>query len=259
MKDSILERIRLVKESEDRESLIKYLCPFYEKGGHPDCIGCKKLMGQLEECKKVYLSRIEKYPMDIWDESFDAYEIEKRDNKIPMGEADGMGIHCDSCYMFDKCPYYKKGYDCAIAWDSSVPDTPEEMYDFLLTTQFERVRRAKVFEKIDGGVPDEGLSKEMDRLHSLVEGKANLSREGLSIRLNATGSVDSGGEGILSKIFGGGSSRSLEVREERTLSEKASSVEDIEPIGEVEKPEKVLGNENSKKINRSLSKKIPES
>jgi hypothetical protein len=222
MKDSIETRLKLVKESTEKEDLIKHLCPFFEKGGHPDCISCKKTEEDLEECKEVYLSRITKVPLDLWEPDFDKLIVESR-NKIPLKEIVGIGVNCDSCYMYDKCPLYKSGYICAIDWNDEKPDTPEKFYDFLVDTQFERVRRATVFEKVDGGVPDANLSNEMDRLSGFIADKANLGRERLSISVEASGAARSGG-GILSKIFGGGSTESLPASETKSLPTAAESL-----------------------------------
>ena len=104
--------------------------------------------------------------------------------------------------------------------------------EFLINTQYERVKRAAVFEKIDGGVPDVGLSTEMDRLHDLVASKIEMGRERLSINVEATGAAPSaGGGGILAKLFGGGGTKELP--------EKASTGEFVDAI-EVKESEKLL-------------------
>lgn len=232
MKDSVVERIRLVKEAgDDYELLKKHLCPFYEKGSHPDCVGCSKTEAQLDECKEVYLEQITMRPMDIWTEEFEVFSVEKRD-KVPIGEISGIGINCNSCYMYDKCPMYKKGYECGIEWDSGRPKNPAEFMDFLVEVQYERVNRARVFEKIDGGVPDANLSAEIDRLENFVMNKVEMGRERLSMKIEASGPATSGG-GILSKIFGAKS-------DTPELPEKTESSKDIIDIpSEIVKPESI--------------------
>ena len=213
MKDDIKKRIELVKESDYVEHLVKHLCPFFEIGEHPDCMSCRKTESDVLECKDAYLERITKTPMEIWGPDFDKLLVESR-NKIPIGEIVGIGVNCDSCYMYDKCPMFKSGFECAVDWNDNAPSTPEGFYDFLVSTQYERVRRASVFEKVDGGVPDVNLSNEMDRLSGFVEGKADLSRERFSLSVEATGaSAGSGGGGILAKLFGGGGSTPKELPE----------------------------------------------
>lgn len=200
---TIDERIRLVKSSEGEE-LKKCLCPFFEKGGHIDCKVCMKAESDLEECRDYYLERIVSNPMDIWCEDFDVLKVQPRET-IKAEEVTGIGISCDSCYMYDKCPLYKKGYACGIEWSANKPQTATEFMDFLIDTQFDRVKRAAVFEKVDGGVPDANLSGEMDRLHGFVASKIDMGRDRLSISVEAKSGASSGG-GILAKLFGGGGS-----------------------------------------------------
>lgn len=231
--DSISERIKYVKESDDREHLIKHLCPFYQLGKHPDCPTCAQTEDDLATCKEVYLSRIGKFPMDIWEESFDRFLVEER-NKVSAKEIVGIGVNCDSCYMYDKCPMFKRGHVCGIDWMEDVPKTPEEFFDFLVTTQYERVKRASIFEKVDGGVPDRNLSDEMDRLSGFVAGKAELNRERLSIKFDAS-APSGGGGGILAKLF---STPSLSASESKGITEH-SSVEDVTPVEDIPIIEKI--------------------
>lgn len=238
MKESIEKRISLVKESDDKEHLIKHLCPFYQKGGHPDCITCPQNEDKVLECKEYYLSRIVKIPMDIWEEDFDRNLVQAR-NKLPMSEIVGIGINCDSCYMYDKCPLFKAGYECAINWEENRPETPEKFYDFMINTQYERVRRASVFEKVDGGVPDAGLSGEIDRLNGLVMSKVNVNRERFSLNIEAS-SPASGGGGILAQLFGGGK-KELPTAELTTLPEKTpeTAIEEAVVIESTRRKERV--------------------
>ena len=76
--------------------------------------------------------------------------------------------------MSEKCPLCKPGYECGIDWGSEKPSTPEAFYEFLVTIQYERVKRASVFEKVDGGVPDQFLSNEMDRLSGYILNRLDL-------------------------------------------------------------------------------------
>lgn len=209
MKETIEKRTKAIMEAESPEELKKHLCPFYEKGDHPDCLTCRKTEADLDECRDYYLERIKLTPMDIWSPDFDKFIVQSRDT-VSIEEVVGIGINCDSCYMYDKCPLYKKGFACGIKWDTNRPNTPTEFMDFLINTQYERVRRSAVFEKIDGGVPDVGLSGEMDRLHDLVASKIEMGRERLSINVEATGAATpASGGGILAKLFGGGGSKEL--------------------------------------------------
>lgn len=226
---SIKDRISWIKSAVSAEDLEKSVCPFFEKGGCPECIACDKSEASLTECKSIYLERIISNPMDVWDESFEQPMSIGREVVSP-GEVVGIGINCNRCYMSDKCPLFKKDYVCGIDWGSSKPSTPIEFMDFLVDLQYSRVKRQSIFEKMDGGVPDVGLSGEMDRLSSLIYSRVNLNRERLSISVEASSPGSSTTGGILSKLFGGGGA----------LPEKSAVVEDI-PLEEIkEEPVKRL-------------------
>ena len=214
--EAVQKRINLIKSAEDSATLKKHLCPFFMNGGHSDCPGCMQTEKDLEECKDEYLSKISIHPMDVWNPEFDE-ALAKIREKITLAEASTIGTTCDQCYMYDKCPYFRSGYLCKIDWGADKPQTPEAMYDFLISLQYSRVKRSSVFEQVDGGVPDAGLSGEMDRLNGLIADKANISRERISVNLEASGPASSGG-GILSKIFGGSSStKAIEEKPEEKI------------------------------------------
>lgn len=224
---TIDERIRLVKTSEGDE-LKECLCSFFEKGGCPDCRVCMKTESDLDECRDYYLERIVMRPMDIWSEEFDVLKVMSRET-VKAEDIVGIGISCDSCYMYDKCPMYKKGYACGIEWSANKPQTATEFMDFLIDTQFDRVKRASVFEKVDGGVPDANLSGEMDRLHGFVASKIDMGRDRLSISVEAKGGATSGGGGILAKLFGGGTP-AVEAKPTEAIESKESEIKDVEYV-----------------------------
>jgi hypothetical protein len=97
-----------------------------------------------------------------------------------------------------------------------------------------------VFEKVDGGVPDAGLSGEMDRLNAFVNAKLEVGRERFTMKVEASGGVGSSassGGGILSKLFGGGA----KTVEEKTIEipAKPESRKDIMDVEEIKIPEKI--------------------
>ena len=223
MKESIENRIDNIRKSTTPEELQEHVCPFYQKGGHPDCTTCVEASERVSDCKDYYLERITKFPMDIWCEDFDAFLAQERD-QTGVDELVGVGINCNSCYMADKCPLFKADFVCGIKWDNNKPKTASEMVDFLVGLQYERVKRASVFEKIDGGVPDANLSGEMDRLSSLIYQKDNLGRDKVSISMEASGHA---GGGILAKLFGGSGSALPEKTEKDVID---ITTEIVEPI-----------------------------
>lgn len=241
MKSNIEKRIQQIVECEEISDLKKCLCPFFEIGGFSDCKVCRKSERDLEECRDYYLDRIKILPQDFWTEEFDKF-ISKDREQVDVEEAIGIGMHCDSCYMSDKCPMFKVGYKCGIKWDTNKPKNATEMMDFLINTQYERVRRSAMFEKIDGGVPDGNLSSEMDRLSNLVAYKADMGREKLSINVEASGAAKTEeGGGILARIFGG-APKAVEAKkpiEIPVIPESREGIGEITDFEEIKEPEKV--------------------
>lgn len=205
--DVVRARIDKIREAgNDEEKLKECLCSFFLRGDCPTCVGCLQEMADLRECRKFYFDHIRENPMDIWSPEFEVVKVISRD-KVSTGDLVGIGIRCDNCYMSEKCPLCKPGYECGIDWGSEKPATPEAFYEFLVTIQYERVKRASVFEKVDGGVPDQFLSNEMDRLSGYILNRLDLNRERLSVNIEATCSAGgSAGGGILAKLFSGGGS-----------------------------------------------------
>lgn len=225
MTDAIRKKIEEIKSSTEPDDLRKHLCPFFEKGGCPECIVCDKSEASLQECKDVYLDRIISMPMLVWREDFENPVALSR-KAVSPDEINGVGISCNRCVMSSKCPLYKKDYVCGIDWGSDRPATSTEFMDFLISMQYERVRRASVFEKVDGGVPDAGLSSEMDRLHGLIRSKSDMGRDRLSISVEASSATpQSSGGGILAKLFGGGTP-ALPEKKPAELPENSPSFKD---------------------------------
>lgn len=223
MTETIKNRIKEVKKAESSDDLKTFVCSFYEMGDCPDCIVCRKLEEDLLHCRDYYLENIVDNPLEIWDDTFGVTSVIERE-PISITDIKGINIVCDRCYIYDKCPMYKKGYSCGIDWGHNKPSSSNDLMDFIIDLQYERIKRASVFEKIDGGVPDAGLSGEMDRLNAFLVSKTEMNRDKVSISLEA--SSPSGG-GILSKIFGGGAlaSKSEELPPARTEDVEAEIIE----------------------------------
>lgn len=229
LKEAVRKRVALIKGAEDVEALRKCVCPFFELGGHPDCSVCLKEEEDVQACRDEYLEKIVLHPQDMWTPAFDVVTYKKRD-KVPAEELTGIGVNCNFCYMSDKCPIYARDSVCGIQWDNNKPETAKDFMDFLISTQFERVRRASVFEKIDGGVPDANLSGEMDRLRDYVRDKGDLDTSRLSINVEAKSPASAGG-GILAQIFGKPSA-ALPVDEQPALPPKEAAPILIEKDGQ---------------------------
>lgn len=230
MTDAIREKIEIIKSSTESEDLRKHLCPFFEKGGCPECIVCDKSEASLQECKDIYLERIVSIPIPVWNEDFENPVAFGR-KAVSPNEITGVKISCNRCVIATKCPLFRKDYVCGIDWGADKPVTPSDFMDFLITMQYERVRRASVFEQVDGGVPDAGLSGEMDRLRNLISFKNDMGRDRLSINVEASRTSSTQSGGILAKLFGGGnsepSSKPIEIPAKAVSMADAIEIKDV--------------------------------
>lgn len=196
---SNLERLRALPEDED---LIKEIvCTFYRGGSCPECRGCMQPTDTLLECKTSYVSKIEATPIEKWVADFDKLKIR---DKIPIKELIDLGLNCNKCYMSDTCPLYLANNLCGIDWGEEVTD-PKKMIEGLIEIQYVRINRAAKIEQVDGGVPDQTLSLEMDRMQGLIQSRNDFDMDKFQVRITGqsqSGSSNEGG-GILSKLFGG--------------------------------------------------------
>lgn len=195
--EAIKERAAALKDETDLDKVRTVICNFY---GDRCCsmssdveLSCKK-DECVQECLKSYCSKIFSRPQEKWTADWD--KPIPRETKVSQE----LGLACDSCYLADSCPVYKVNAVCGVDWgEEKVVLTPESMLDFLIKLQYKRIARAEKIEQVDGGVPDQNLSAEIDRMSLLVEAKQELSTNRLSIRVEEK---SSNGGGLLSKLFG---------------------------------------------------------
>lgn len=173
------------------------VCSFYKKGNCPACVGCRQPDEQLELCKTEYLKFIETRPRLVWDKEFSAF---KKREKVKISSIEDMGLNCDNCYLSESCPLYEAGAMCAIDWEEEGEMTPKKVIAKLVDIQFKRVNRGSKIEEMDGGVPDQTLSTEIDRLTALTQtqNEFNLDKFELSIKAEA----QNAGGGILASLLG---------------------------------------------------------
>jgi hypothetical protein len=184
-----------------------HICEFYT--GHTNCRGCKKTETRLEECVKEYSENIVARPQRNWDPSWDVIEVRE---KTPLSDIKNIGLGCDRCYLSDDCPLYKKKALCAVDWTTNIHELkPEKAIEAVIEIQSERIQRARAIEALDGGVPDQNLSMEIDRLSGLIATKADMESDKFSLKIEA--SAKSSGGSILEKFFGGGMNKQVSNNE----------------------------------------------
>lgn len=185
-------------ELEDRVKAFRdVLCPFYK--GHVNCMGCPQSIERLEECADEYRANIVHRPMLKVSPEFFAIEEREIISGNPMQK-----LQCDTCYFSDNCPQYKGRASCTINWGGELHTLePKHQIDVLIQLQESRINIARTAELMDGGIPDQNLSNEIDRLTELISMKANITADKISFSMTATGGGGTAaGGGILSKIFG---------------------------------------------------------
>ena len=230
--DSLLKEAKsnlayLAKDDEELSVSKKIVCSFYKNGSYPKCSGCSQEDETVEECKSSYMGTILNRPMESWSKEFDAYEVRE---KTSIAELPELGLNCDNCYIAKHCPLHKVKSMCAVNWEVSKEATPKEAYSKLIEMQRARIMRATKYEEIDGGIPDQNLSVEMDRLAELIKAKSDLDVNKFSMKIESRGN----NSGILKDLFG----PDLGIE-----GKKEEKPETIDIDAEIIEPEKPAGDE----------------
>ena len=78
-------------------------------------------------------------------------------------------MQCDKCYLGDRCPLFKVAAECSYDFtlNTNFTDT-ESAWEIIANAQKERMSRALLFEKVDGGVADKNVSDEIDRMANIL-------------------------------------------------------------------------------------------
>lgn len=102
----------------------------------------------------------------------------KRSEKIAIdkfNEDTGGTMVCDSCHISDKCPKFKPNNTCAFDFSPlNMRETPMAVMDMLIATQTERVNRAMMIERMEGGMPNKVFAMELKLLSDLNDKKINM-------------------------------------------------------------------------------------
>ena len=208
------------------EAVKKIVCTFYKGGNAKGCIGCKQPSEELMLCKEDYIDKISVRPMAVYSTAFDKVEVrEKKKFDKPV-----IGLQCDKCYLSDVCSEFKKMSTCSIEWGFDVAkNEPKSLLNRLIDIQQERISIARAAELMDGGVPDQNLSNEMDRLSGLISLKQDLEADKFS--LNIEGKAQNGGGGILKELFKnlGGGNQPAQIEEVKTIDVTAASNPEFVP------------------------------
>lgn len=139
---------------------------------------------------------------------------------------------CDFCYISKRCPKFKVGANCAYDFTADVDFTDTKAaWQIILNIQKERVIRASMFEKRDGGAVDKNLSGEIAMLKGLIESYEAVNRPSASFTITGQGTGNQGvGEvgKMLASIFTPKETKALPEPTNDKILPEATEVEPIE-------------------------------
>jgi hypothetical protein len=149
----------------------------------------------------------------------------------PKGEPDLPAMECSTCAIGAECPEYKEGYICA--WNQKFNsfgsrDTSEiqnALYE-VVGENMRRLRFAWVLEKVaGGGMQDPNVTHLSNTVVQQLQMLHEFDRSTQSVRLTATGK---GASGILSKMFGVGGSKSIDLNPAPVVEQASGDVVVVE-------------------------------
>lgn len=121
---------------------------------------------------------------------------------IPMLRSSGSNIRrCDSCYLSNVCPKFKKNASCAyeLPVELKTKDQLRAVIRVILEIQTQRVIFETMAEQLEGQGASPTLSKEMDRLFNLIAAAKDIqdSRDLVKFTMEART-----GPGAITSLFG---------------------------------------------------------
>ena len=109
---------------------------------------------------------------------------------------------CNTCFLNTKCPAYEANSNCTIDMPLDIGDNPADFMKRMIEIQGQRVMFATFAERMQGGVIDPGLTKEMDLLFKITKTSHDMSNTQTE-SVTITAKKQNGGAGLISQIFGG--------------------------------------------------------
>ncbi len=103
----------------------------------------------------------------------------------------GTLMFCNNCIINDRCPKKVDNSTCAFSFKSTTAESthPIAVVDSLIALQQERVLRAMMIEKMEGGSPNRIYTQELRVLEDLANAKANLLIQANTKRLQIDSST----------------------------------------------------------------------
>jgi hypothetical protein len=151
--------------------------------------------------------------LDVMDE---LDEMTPRSSSLPTKASSlsrALPLQCNTCLISDRCPKMEANSACRISFagifrqHESVEDALPGSANEVLQLQYERVMRASLFERADGGALDQQLSAEISRYFSMLHSLKSLGekpKDSLTITAGgnaASALAASGGGGMLQGLL----------------------------------------------------------
>ena len=236
--EEIYKKAYDLEAMDEVEEIRAISCHFYRSGEHPkvfssECKGCLD-PDAVFRCRDQYLSKIYDRPSKCWTPEFDK-PIDRPKEKL---DTVGIGMYCNTCYMAETCPKFQKNALCSIDWDDNIRDgsgavDSVKALDKLIEMQSTRVSRLQQFENVDGGMVDQNLSSEMDRLEKLIHSKKDYKSFKVKIGIESSAESPDGSNsdqagGVLAKMFGMGEKSLPEKQNKKSADAYTEDAEYVE-------------------------------
>jgi len=132
-------------------------------------------------------------------------------------------MHCDQCHISGRCPRFKSGQPCGYDLNLSL-ETHKDLQRALkkiLEVQYGRVMTSVLFEKIDGGIIDPSVSKEIENIVDLIKNIKSIFDPREEITIQAKGGSGAVTQ-MLSAVFRKGSGNTSTERSASADAEKSA-------------------------------------
>ena len=163
-------------------------------------------------------------------------EVRHRLDLISPEEARLQSINytrmCNACFLNTKCPVFKKDATCSIDTGISIDnkDAMMQLLNKVIELQGQRVMFGVFAERIQGGVIDPMVGKELSLLFKLGEQAKAIEQENTTATISFSSGEKKPAGGILSQLFGGygrnGGGGSKPSQSEKVI--------DVQPIEQLE-------------------------
>lgn len=189
--DNIKEYFKSSKSLVNREVLFEFNDLQKNDRCIKDCEECFADSNLFTDCFKILSSEVRFADDEEGGETTTALAIRKKESFLAVsGDRDDV-MACDSCYAIGRCPKYVAGSLCAFNFTSAMNfRNLDDLWDYTIQLQSERVQRQALFEKIDGGSTDKNLTSEIQVLAQLLRQKDGRNRAHFNFGMSGSAPIN---------------------------------------------------------------------